>query len=71
MGLLQPFHLIVILLIVVLIFGPGKLPDVGSSLGKSIKEFRQAMKDVNEPTDAPTTSAAGKQTAEPHEEKSA
>jgi len=71
MGLLQPFHLIVILLIVVLVFGPGKLPDVGSSLGRSIKEFRQAMREVNEPTDAPAAGAASKQPPEQPGEKTA
>ncbi len=47
MGLLQPMHLIIILAIVLIIFGPGKLPDIGSSLGKSIREFREATKDPN------------------------
>ncbi len=42
-GLLQPVHLIVILAIVLLIFGPSKLPDLGSGLGKSIREFKKAM----------------------------
>lgn len=44
-GLLQPTHLILILVIVLIIFGPGKLPDVGKALGKSIKEFKSATKD--------------------------
>ncbi len=50
-GLFQPMHLILILLIVVIIFGPGKLPELGEGLGKSIKAFKQAMK---EGQDAPT-----------------
>jgi sec-independent protein translocase protein TatA len=33
-------ELIVILVIALLVIGPGKLPDVGSALGKSIREFR-------------------------------
>jgi sec-independent protein translocase protein TatA len=45
-GLFQPMHLLVILLIVLIIFGPGKLPELGSSLGKAIKGFKRAM---NEP----------------------
>ncbi len=44
-GLLQPMHLLVILAIVLLIFGPGKLPELGSGLGKSIREFKKAIKD--------------------------
>ena len=35
-------ELLIILLIVVLVFGVGKLPEVGSSLGRAIREFRQA-----------------------------
>ena len=36
-------ELMLILFIVLLIFGAGKLPDVASSLGKSIKEFRTGL----------------------------
>jgi sec-independent protein translocase protein TatA len=45
-GLFQPMHLLIILGIVLIIFGPGKLPELGGSLGKAIKGFKQAM---NEP----------------------
>ncbi|MDF9408779.1 MAG: Sec-independent protein translocase protein TatAy [Pelotomaculum sp. PtaB.Bin013] len=41
-GLLQPMHIILILIIVLIIFGPGKLPDAGKALGRSIREFRRA-----------------------------
>jgi sec-independent protein translocase protein TatA len=44
-GLFQPMHLILILLIVLIIFGPGKLPELGAGLGKSIKEFKKALKE--------------------------
>ena len=43
-GLLQPTHLLLILLIVLILFGPGKLPDLGRGLGKGIREFKDAMK---------------------------
>jgi len=49
-GLLQPMHLILILIIVLIIFGPGKLPELGASIGKAIKGFKQAM---NEPDKKP------------------
>ncbi len=49
-GLFSPMHLLVILLIVLIIFGPGKLPELGEGLGKSIKAFKKAMKE--EQTDA-------------------
>jgi len=45
-GLLQPMHLLVILGIVLIIFGPSKIPELGNSIGKAIRGFKQA---VNEP----------------------
>ena len=47
-GLLQPMHLVVILVIVMIIFGPGKLPELGAGLGKSIREFKKALSTEDE-----------------------
>ena len=44
-GLFRPMHLVVILVIVLLIFGPGKLPEVGNSIGKAIRGFKKAIED--------------------------
>ncbi len=52
-GILQPTHLILILLIAVVVFGPSKLGDLGGSLGKAIREFRDSVKEP-----APETPAA-------------
>ena len=49
-GLFQPMHLILILLIVLIIFGPGKLPELGEGLGKSIREFKKAMREGQDAT---------------------
>lgn len=43
-GLLQPTHLLFILLIVLILFGPGKLPDLGRGLGKGLREFKDALR---------------------------
>ena len=43
-GLLSPTHLFFILLIVLILFGPGKLPELGKGLGKGIREFKDAMR---------------------------
>jgi sec-independent protein translocase protein TatA len=53
-GLMQPMHLVIILAIVLIIFGPGKLPELGGSLGKAIRGFKQAM---NEPEKKPEEEA--------------
>jgi sec-independent protein translocase protein TatA len=47
-GIFQPMHLILILVVVLIIFGPGKLPELGAGLGKSIREFKKAMKEGQE-----------------------
>lgn len=47
-GLMQPMHLLVILIIALLFFGPSKLADLGKGLGDGIRHFKNAMKD--EPT---------------------
>jgi len=54
-----PLELVIILVIALLILGPGKLPDVGSALGKSIREFRKASSDVQDAVklDTPPTTA--------------
>ncbi|MGE5371744.1 MAG: twin-arginine translocase TatA/TatE family subunit [Solirubrobacterales bacterium] len=46
LGNVGPWELILILAIALIIFGPGKLPDVGKSLGKGINEFRRASNEV-------------------------
>jgi sec-independent protein translocase protein TatA len=47
-GLFQPMHLIVIMIIVLVIFGPGRLPELGSSIGKAIKGFKKSMAEPEE-----------------------
>ena len=49
---LGPFELIIILSIVVLIFGAGRLSEVGSALGKGIRDFRKATNEEDEPAPA-------------------
>jgi sec-independent protein translocase protein TatA len=46
MDLLAPSHLIVLLLVILIIFGPSRLGDIGGALGKGIRDFKRA---VNEP----------------------
>lgn len=50
MGLGSPIHWLIVLAIVVLIFGTGKLKNLGTDLGASIKGFKKAMREGEEET---------------------
>ena len=43
MGLLQPWHIVLILLIALLLFGGKRLPEIGKSLGSGMREFKDAV----------------------------
>jgi sec-independent protein translocase protein TatA len=62
---LGPWELVIILVIVVVIFGAGRLADIGGALGKSVREFRNATHDEAEPPAAPTAAASSTTTAPP------
>jgi sec-independent protein translocase protein TatA len=47
-GLLQPIHLLVILVVAILLFGPKKLPELGKGLGEGIRGFKKAMTEHNQ-----------------------
>ena len=54
----MPFHvgpteLIIVLVIVLVIFGVGRLPEVGGAMGKAIKEFRSSQSGQDEPAKEP------------------
>ena len=48
LGAIQPIHLLLILAIVLVVFGAGKLGQVGGALGQSIKEFKSNVNDPEE-----------------------
>ena len=41
-------ELIILLVVVLIVFGPGKLPDIGNAIGKGVREFRKASNDLEE-----------------------
>lgn len=51
-GIMQPMHLLVILIIALLFFGPSKLAGLGKGLGDGIRQFKDAVKDEAPATDA-------------------
>ena len=67
MGLpsIGPGELILILIIALVVLGPGKLPDVAQSLGRSVREFRKAATDVSDAgkLDGSSSSATSSQPA--------
>lgn len=48
-GLMQPMHLIVILFVALLFFGPSKLGELGKGLGDGIRNFKDGIKDSSTP----------------------
>jgi sec-independent protein translocase protein TatA len=50
---LGPTELIIILLIVILLFGAKKIPEIAKGLGKGIKDFKGAMKESETPAEDP------------------
>jgi len=50
-GLVQPMHLLVLLVVALLFFGPSKLGDFGKGLGNGIRHFKDALKDDGQKTD--------------------
>ncbi|HLE58939.1 MAG TPA: twin-arginine translocase TatA/TatE family subunit [Candidatus Limnocylindria bacterium] len=58
-------ELIVLLFIVLILFGPGKLPDIGNAIGKGIREFRKASNDLEEGLRGDTRRKPGPSAASP------
>ena len=56
---LGPMELVIILVIVMMVFGVGRLPQVGNSIGKAMREFRKAQDsdDPEETSDVPAGSS--------------
>jgi TatA/E family protein of Tat protein translocase len=68
MGALEPWHLVVIVAIALIVFGPGKVADIGGTLGKGVKDFREAMdgKTTPAPTEPPAVAAGPEDRHCPH-----
>ena len=49
MGSFSPVHWVIVLIIVLLLFGPGRLAGVGKGLGEGIRNFKSSMKPEDEP----------------------
>ncbi|HEY6469139.1 MAG TPA: twin-arginine translocase TatA/TatE family subunit [Candidatus Dormibacteraeota bacterium] len=60
-------EIIIVLVVILIIWGPGKLPDVGAAMGKGIREFRKASSDAHDTVVGTTTTpmAQATQPAQP------
>jgi sec-independent protein translocase protein TatA len=52
-GLFQPMHLVLILGIALLVFGPQKLPELGKGLGEAIRGFKSSLREGERPETPP------------------
>lgn len=69
-GSLGLFEILIILVAVLLIFGPKRLPDMARGLGQSIREFRKSVRDVQKDIqDDKEAEAVQAKTAEPSDSK--
>lgn len=57
MNALKPWHIIVLLIVIILLFGANRLPDLAKSLGQSLKIFKSEVKDLSS-DDKPSTPPA-------------
>jgi len=64
-----PTELIVILLLVLVLFGAKRIPEIAQGLGKGIREFKKSMKDIQGEIEAPDKESTGKQEKKDDEEK--
>jgi sec-independent protein translocase protein TatA len=63
LGGLGPTELIIVLVIILVVFGAGKLPDIASGLGKGLRDFKNVMQDPEEPPDENSDSAKKREDA--------
>lgn len=59
-GIFQPMHLLVILIVALLVFGPKKLPELGKGLGEAISGFKKAIHEGENVANTPAETAAAK-----------
>ena len=71
MDLFAPSHLLILLLIILVIFGPSKLGDVGGAMGRAIKDFKRAMNEPEAPAAPSKTVATSEAPAEAKTDKPA
>jgi sec-independent protein translocase protein TatA len=70
LGNIGPLEIVVVLIIALVVFGPKRLPELGNSLGRGIREFKQSVTGENDDDDVKALSAS-QATATPGEKPEA
>ena len=52
MGALKPWHIAIFVVVLVLLFGAKRIPEIGRSLGKGIREFKGSLAGLDEPVES-------------------
>ncbi len=70
MGAIEPIHILIVLVVILLLFGAKRLPELGKSLGSGIREFKKSTQELHTSLDtsvdeAPRTPALNAAPAEP------
>ncbi|MDP3773340.1 MAG: twin-arginine translocase TatA/TatE family subunit [Gemmatimonadota bacterium] len=68
-GNLGMSEILMVLVIVLLVFGAKRLPEIGSAMGKGIREFKRSMREVTEEIDRPEPPAEPRRLAPPEERR--
>ncbi len=63
--LLQPWHIIVLVVVAFLLFGAKRLPELGKGLGEGLKGFKEGLKGVTDPTPPPPAPPQNQQNVTP------
>lgn len=59
-GWIGPWEILILLVVILLVFGPKRLPEFGKSLGRGMREFKNSIRDItddNEPDELPPPKA--------------
>jgi sec-independent protein translocase protein TatA len=66
--LFQPWHLIIVAIVAILLFGGRKLPELGKGLGEGLRGFKEGLKGVTDETKSATTDASHTITPKPEDQ---
>ena len=67
MGLDNPLHIAFLVVILLLVFGAKRLPEIGRSLGSGMREFKQSVTGESQPPEQPALTAAQQQPQQPQQ----